>query len=61
MKKNLYDDFLDQLKPSTNDRYQGQRFVSEKTLGEGLTDKEFHLADVSIPMTGLEMFKLWYG
>lgn len=61
MKRNLYDDFLDQLKPSTNDKQQGQRFVSGKFLGEGLTNKAFCLADVSVPMTGLEMFKLWYG
>lgn len=58
MKRNLYDDFLDQLKPSTNDRHQGQIFMSGQTLGEGLIDKAFCLADISIPMNGLEMFKL---
>lgn len=61
MKRNIYDDFFDQLKPSTNDTQQGQRFVDRKTLGEGLTNKEFHLADANIPVTGLEILKLWYG
>lgn len=61
MKRNLFDDLLNQLKPSTNDRQQGKRFVSGKTLGEGLTDKAFRLANVSIPISRLEKFKLWYG
>lgn len=57
----MYDDFLDQLKPSTNDKYQGMNFIKGKTLGEGLVDKSYTISDARVSMIGICMSKLWYG
>lgn len=60
MKRNLYDDFLNQLKPSTNDKYQGINIIQGKILGEGLVDKAYTISNARVPMTRVNMFKLWY-
>lgn len=60
-RRNLYDDFLNQLNPSTNDKYQGQRFAYGQTLGEGLVDNAYKISDARVPMSGLSMFMIWFG
>lgn len=52
---------MDQLKTSTNDKDQGQRFAHGHTLVESLVNKPRMISDARVPMSGLSMFKLWFG
>ena len=61
LKRNLYDDFLDQFPLSTNNRKNGLVLMQGKILGEGLVYNCSNIADARVPLTGLEMFRLWYG
>lgn len=35
--------------------------MNGKTLGEGLVDKAFNNAEAKVPMSGVDIFKLWLG
>lgn len=61
MKRNLYDDFLDQLPRSTNDRRLGLVLMQGNKLVEGLVYNSCNVVEVRAPLGGLDMFKLWYG
>ena len=61
MQRNLYDDFLDQFSKSTNDKNRGLVLMRGTALGEGLRYRTYNIADARVPMTGLELFRRWYG
>lgn len=61
LSRNLYDDFLDQLPLSTNDRKKGLVLMRGKILREGLVYNCSNIADARVPLIGLEMFRIWYG
>lgn len=61
LKRNLYDDFLDQFLLSTNDRKKDVVLMRGKILGKGLVCNYSNIVDAKVPLTSLEMFILWYG
>lgn len=46
---------------STNDKKRGLILINGTALGEGLRYKTYNIADARVQMTGLEIFRRWYG
>jgi hypothetical protein len=61
MKRNLYNDFLDQFPRSTNDRRMGLVLMQGNKLAEGLICSSSNVTEVRTPLSRLEMFRLWFG